>query len=50
MKLLFDESLSPKLVHQLLDLFPESEVRCEMDWQAPVIAGFWNTPPNTPSS
>jgi predicted nuclease of predicted toxin-antitoxin system len=25
MKLLFDESLSPKLVHLLHDLFPQSE-------------------------
>jgi hypothetical protein len=50
MKLLFDESLSPRLVLLLSDLFPESKVRFETGWRVLAIAGSWNTLSPTASS
>jgi hypothetical protein len=44
MKLLFDESLSPRLVQLLRDLFPDSESALQNGLAAPASAGFWNTP------
>ena len=49
MKLLFDESLSPRLVPLLRDLFPESE-SFKTGLPVPAIAGFWTTLPLTTSS
>ena len=43
MKLLFDESLSPKLIALLSDLFPESEVHFSRGLRAQAISRFSNT-------
>ena len=50
MKLLFDESLSPRLVLLMSDLFPNPKARFETGSPAPATAGFWNTPRLTTSS
>jgi len=42
-KLLFDESLSPKLVELLGDLFPGSESALRNGLAALAISGFWST-------
>jgi hypothetical protein len=42
MKLLFDESLSPRLVSLLGDLFPQSEAHFETASLVLGIEGFWN--------
>jgi len=43
MKLLFDESLSPRLVSLLRDLFPESESALRNGLAVQAIGEFWNT-------
>lgn len=45
MKLLFDESLSPKLLTLLYDLFSESESAFVTGLQAPEIGESWSTLP-----
>ena len=44
MKLLFDESPSPRLVPLLSDLFPESESALRNVLPVRAIDRFWNTP------
>jgi predicted nuclease of predicted toxin-antitoxin system len=44
MKLLFDESLSPKLVDLLCDLSRNPKVRSEMGWHVAAISEFWSMP------
>jgi hypothetical protein len=44
MKLLFDESLSPRLVELLRDLSRNRKVRFEMGLWVAAISGFWSTP------
>ena len=43
MKLLFDESLSPRLVELLRDLFRNRKVRFEMGLRVTAISLFWST-------
>ena len=44
MKLLFDESLSPRLVPLLATSFRNRRVRFEMGLPVPAIVGYLNTP------
>jgi hypothetical protein len=50
MKLLFDESLSPRLVQLLRDLCLNPKAPFETGLLALEIAGFWTTPLLTTSS